>query len=112
MFMYNGVFCILCDMVVFYVMCLIDFVQWYFGGKCFNDVFVRYQGNINVNVVLMNCCVGIMFVLMEDEIDDIVLFLCMFIDVCYVVLMFDFVVDKVCFVYMFKIGVKMVVVEY
>lgn len=100
MFMYNGVFMMLCDVVVFYNMCLIDFGFWYYGVKMFDDVLVVYCGNINVNLMLMNCWFGMLFVLIDVEIDDIVVFFGMLIDVCYMgcVVLIVFVVWIMCIV--------------
>jgi cytochrome c peroxidase len=93
-FMHNGVFRTLRDAVAFYATRSTDPAQWYPGGKRFDDVPARYQGNVNVNAVPMNRRAGTTPALTEDEIDDIVAFLRTLTDARYVALMPDPAADK------------------
>lgn len=111
-FMHNGVFRTLRDTVAFYATRSTDPAQWYPGGKRFNDVPARYQGNINVNAVPMNRRAGTTPALTEDEIDDIVSFLRTLTDARYVALMPDPAADKARSVHTPKTGAKTVAVEH
>ncbi|MWL55389.1 hypothetical protein, partial [Escherichia coli] len=84
---------------------------WYPGGKRFNDVPAKYQGNINVNAVPMNRRPGTTPALTEDEIDDIVAFLRTLTDARYVALMPDPAADKARSAHAPKVAAKTVALE-
>ncbi|MFV8631166.1 cytochrome-c peroxidase [Ralstonia pseudosolanacearum] len=93
-FMHNGVFRTLRDAVAFYATRSTDPAQWYPGGRRFDDVPARHQGNVNVNAVPMNRRQGTAPALTDDEIDDIVAFLRTLTDARYVARMPDPATDK------------------
>lgn len=93
-FMHNGVFRTLRDAVAFYATRSTDPAQWYPGGRRFDDVPARHQGNVNVNAVPMNRRQGTAPALTDDEIDDIVAFLRTLTDARYVARMPDPAADK------------------
>ena len=74
-FMHNGVFATLREAVAFYATRSIAPERWYKGGKLFDDVPARYQGNINAATLPYNRRKGMQPAIDDDEIDAIVAFL-------------------------------------
>lgn len=74
-YMHNGVFSDLRDVVAFYATRSIEPERWYKGGRQFDDVAPRHQGNVNVATMPYNRRKGMKPALDDADIDAIVAFL-------------------------------------
>jgi len=74
-FMHNGVFSDLRDAVAFYATRSTDPKLWYGAHRKFDDVPLRYVGNVNVSASPLNRREGVKPALTDSEIGDIVAFM-------------------------------------
>jgi len=82
-FMHNGVFKRLRDVVAFYATRATNPMRWYESGVRFEDVPVRYRGQVNVNAIPYNRRAGDDPALTDADVDAIVAFLGTLTDAAY-----------------------------